>query len=197
MPIRPATSVHNQLVQATSSGYSADRLGDDVIAVMDALKLNRPVLLIIGHSVAGEELSDVGTRYPQKISGLVYMDADYGYAFDDGMTPYGVPPPPAVTSPVLRAIETGWKAFHNVPVPILAFFADPPDIAGDLKGVPGESPQQIAAFTASVQKQAEAQIRTLQKNQPPAISVRLPHASHDIFNSNRAEVLKDIRRFIQ
>jgi len=58
-------------------------------------------------------------------------------------------------------------------------------------------PQQIAAFTASVQKQAEAQIRTLQKNQPPAISVRLPHASHDIFNSNRAEVLKDIRRFIQ
>jgi non-heme chloroperoxidase len=29
---------------APPSGYSADRLADDVIAVLDALKLNRPVL---------------------------------------------------------------------------------------------------------------------------------------------------------
>ncbi len=35
--------------------YSADRLGDDVLAVMDALKINRPIL--VGHSLAGEELS--------------------------------------------------------------------------------------------------------------------------------------------
>jgi len=27
------------------SGYTADRLGDDVLAVIDALKLNRPVLV--------------------------------------------------------------------------------------------------------------------------------------------------------
>src|SRR5580700_11160465 len=41
-----------------ASGYSADRLGDDVLAVLDGLKLDRPVL--VGHSVAGEELSSVG-----------------------------------------------------------------------------------------------------------------------------------------
>ena len=41
---------------APSDGnYSAARLGDDVLAVIDSLKLNRPVL--IGHSFAGEELS--------------------------------------------------------------------------------------------------------------------------------------------
>src|SRR5229473_2585605 len=38
-----------------ASGYSADRLGDDVIAVIDSLKLNGAVLA--GHSIAGEELS--------------------------------------------------------------------------------------------------------------------------------------------
>jgi alpha-beta hydrolase superfamily lysophospholipase len=38
-----------------NTDYSADRLGDDVLAVMDALKLNRPIL--VGHSIAGEELS--------------------------------------------------------------------------------------------------------------------------------------------
>jgi pimeloyl-ACP methyl ester carboxylesterase len=61
--------------------YDADRLGDDLLAVIDKLKLDRPVL--IGHSIAGEELSSIGTRHPEKISALVYMEAGYGYAFYD------------------------------------------------------------------------------------------------------------------
>lgn len=55
--------------------YSADRLGDDVLSVMTALKIERPVL--IGHSLAGEELSSIGTRYPEKVAGLIYIDAAY------------------------------------------------------------------------------------------------------------------------
>jgi pimeloyl-ACP methyl ester carboxylesterase len=63
------------------TGYSADRLGDDVLAVLAALKLDRPVL--VGHSIAGEELSSIGSRHPERVSGLVYLDATYGYAFYD------------------------------------------------------------------------------------------------------------------
>jgi len=48
---------------------------------MDALKLDRPVL--VGHSIAGEELSSVGTRHPEKVAGLIYLDAAYPYAFYD------------------------------------------------------------------------------------------------------------------
>ncbi len=66
---------------APASGYSAGRLGDDVIAVLTSLQLNRPVL--IGHSIGGEELSSVGTRHPEKIAGLIYLDASYDYAFYD------------------------------------------------------------------------------------------------------------------
>lgn len=66
-------------------GYGADRLGDDVLAVIDALTLNRPVL--VGHSLAGEELSSVGTRYPDRVAGLIYLDAAYPYAFDNGKGP--------------------------------------------------------------------------------------------------------------
>jgi non-heme chloroperoxidase len=70
-----------------ASGFSAtdnpaDRLGDDVVAVMDALKLNRPVL--VGHSLAGVELSSVANRHPDRVAGLVYIDAAYSYAFDNG-----------------------------------------------------------------------------------------------------------------
>ncbi|WP_281176011.1 alpha/beta fold hydrolase [Edaphobacter aggregans] len=39
----------------TSNNYSAERLGDDVIAVLDSLQLKSPIL--IGHSFGGEELS--------------------------------------------------------------------------------------------------------------------------------------------
>jgi non-heme chloroperoxidase len=64
-----------------ASGYTADRLGDDVLAVLDALKIERPVLA--GHSIAGEELSSVGTRHPERIAGLIYLDAANSYAFYD------------------------------------------------------------------------------------------------------------------
>jgi non-heme chloroperoxidase len=77
--------------------YSADRLGDDVLAVMDALKLERPVL--IGHSLGGEELSSIGTRYPDHVAGLIYLDAGYSYAFYDADSAEG---DPVVDAAVLR-----------------------------------------------------------------------------------------------
>lgn len=64
-----------------AQNYSSDRLGDDVLAVDDALKLNRPVL--VGHSIAGEELSSIGTRHPEEVAGLIYLDAGYSYALYD------------------------------------------------------------------------------------------------------------------
>lgn len=64
-----------------ATGYSADRLGDDVLAVINSLNLNRPVL--VGHSIGGEELSSVGSRHPEKIAGLIYLDAAYSYAYYD------------------------------------------------------------------------------------------------------------------
>ena len=63
----------------------ADTFGDDVVAVLDALKLERP--LLAGHSIAGQELSSIGTRYPNRVAALVYLDAAYQYAFDNGKIP--------------------------------------------------------------------------------------------------------------
>jgi non-heme chloroperoxidase len=53
-----------------------------VLAVLDSLKLNRPTL--VGHSIAGEELSSVGSRHPDRVAGLIYLDAIYQYSFDNG-----------------------------------------------------------------------------------------------------------------
>ena len=66
-------------------GFTADRLGDDVVAVLDSLKLKRPIL--VGHSIAGEELSSIATRYPSRVSGLVYLDAAYPFAYQNPAYP--------------------------------------------------------------------------------------------------------------
>jgi pimeloyl-ACP methyl ester carboxylesterase len=69
----------------TEDNYNSDRLGDDVLAVIDALKIDHPVLA--GHSIAGAELSSIGTRHPEKVSGLIYLEAGYDWAFYEASSP--------------------------------------------------------------------------------------------------------------
>jgi len=69
------------------SGYEAtndpaDRLGEDVLAVIESLKLKRPILA--GHSIAGAEMSWIANNHPERVAGLIYLEAGYSYAFDDG-----------------------------------------------------------------------------------------------------------------
>ncbi|HEY6971733.1 MAG TPA: alpha/beta hydrolase [Candidatus Angelobacter sp.] len=84
-------------------GYGADRLGDDVVAVLDALKLIKPVL--VGHSIGGEELSSVATRYPNRVAALIYLEAAYPYAFDNGK------------GPTMKEFEDARKLMPNAPTP--------------------------------------------------------------------------------
>lgn len=72
------------------SGFSAtqfagDQLGTDLLAVLDTLKLKKPVL--VGHSIAGEEMSWLANAHPDRLAGLVYLEAAYPYAFDNGKVP--------------------------------------------------------------------------------------------------------------
>jgi pimeloyl-ACP methyl ester carboxylesterase len=71
------------------SGFSTsetgiDRLRDDLIQVMDTLQITKPVL--VGHSIAGAELSRMAASHPDRVAGLIYLEAAYPYAFagDEG-----------------------------------------------------------------------------------------------------------------
>ncbi len=61
--------------------YSAEVLGQDVLKVIEALHLDRPVLA--GQSIAGEELSWIGTFHPDKAAALIYLEAVDSYSFYD------------------------------------------------------------------------------------------------------------------
>jgi non-heme chloroperoxidase len=64
---------------AADSGYDVARLSQDVLAVLDTLGLMKPVL--VGHSIAGQELSFIASTVPDRIAAVVYLDAAYRYAF--------------------------------------------------------------------------------------------------------------------
>jgi pimeloyl-ACP methyl ester carboxylesterase len=56
-----------------ATGYSERRRAEDDLRVLDALKLVKPV--IAGHSIAGDELAQLGIHYYDRIGGLVYLEA--------------------------------------------------------------------------------------------------------------------------
>lgn len=226
-----------------TSGYSADRLGDDVLAVVDALKLDRPAL--VGHSIAGEELSSVGSRYPEKVAGLVYLDAGYCYAYygpSGGPTChvtdaadlqrklgqfFSRPFDPALLKELLETdlpafsrdlrevqttlaaepgaapngyslsgpaeqINVGQQKYTRISVPILAIFALP----HDLGPVAGSDPAARAKSEARDEATTGAQVTAFEKGLPMAHVVRIPRANHYIFQSNEADVLREMSAFI-
>jgi non-heme chloroperoxidase len=63
---------------APPSGYTARQFGDDVVAVLDGLRITDPVL--VGHSIAGEELSAVSKYHRDRASALIYLDAGGPFA---------------------------------------------------------------------------------------------------------------------
>jgi non-heme chloroperoxidase len=56
-----------------TSGYTDQRLADDVLQVLDSLNIQKPIL--VGHSLAGSEMTTLGSEHSDRLAGLVYLDA--------------------------------------------------------------------------------------------------------------------------
>lgn len=56
-------------------GYDTERLTEDVRELFDSLHLTKVILL--GHSIAGDELTEFAVRYPERTSGIIYLDGAY------------------------------------------------------------------------------------------------------------------------
>lgn len=81
----------------TSGGYDTKTLTNDILAIIDSLKLNKVIL--IGHSIAGNEMSKFASTYPNRIEKLVYLDAAYDYASTSfGNLLANEPQPPSLTT---------------------------------------------------------------------------------------------------
>jgi non-heme chloroperoxidase len=77
-------------------GYDTPRLVSDIRAALDALHLERVTL--VGHSIAGEEMTRFAATYPDRVDKLVYLDAAYDRVAADSMVAAIFPVPPDVPS---------------------------------------------------------------------------------------------------
>jgi pimeloyl-ACP methyl ester carboxylesterase len=225
--------------------YSAERLGEDVLSVIDALHLDKPV--IAGHSIAGEELSYIGSHHPEKVAGLIYLEAGYPYALYDEehgeleldaihlrdqlrqfINGYALEPvkdyddvianlerveheikeqeqktkdlPPTPISPrmtpELFAVMEGRERFTTIRAPALVIMAG---AEGEQPNpVTGDDPQSRAAAARQVldMRRKEQQYPVFARQVPSAHVIRIAHATHYIFHSNEADVLRDMNAFI-
>lgn len=232
-----------------TSGYRSDSLADDVLAVLDSLHLARPVL--VGHSIAGQELSSIGSRHPERVAGLAYLDAANVYAYYDpavvNNAPYVLPdlqrqlalifdrwapisfaertalvrqladttlpivirdlrlwaddlatapnaaerPLGLRRDPVASAIFAGGQLYSHIQGPVLAIFVAP----GPLRPDATDSLSRAKLDSLSLAFRMP-QIAAFQRGVPQARVVRLAHANHYVWRSNEADVLREMRAFI-
>lgn len=97
------------------SGYTAQRSAEDVRQVLDALKLDHPVLA--GHSFGGLDLLTIAAQHPALVAGLVFLDSG-----DDPTLPfsaYGVAKvdtkklPASMTAPEPPPDNSSFQAFRK------------------------------------------------------------------------------------
>jgi non-heme chloroperoxidase len=92
--------------------------------------LNRPIL--VGHSLAGDEMSAIAARQPNKVAGLVYLDAAYDRTQEDVLA--GLPRPPQPSQKDLadrESFQAFWFRTHGWTYPTSDLdqydkFGDPP-----------------------------------------------------------------------
>jgi len=58
-----------------AADYTEKNLAGDILAVLDSLHIDKAIL--IGHSIAGEEISKFAATYPARVRKVVYLDAAY------------------------------------------------------------------------------------------------------------------------
>jgi non-heme chloroperoxidase len=76
-----------------ASGYDAETRVADVLAVIDSLHLRR--VNLVGHSIAGDELTGFAARHSDRVHRLVYLDAAYDHRVNIGGSR---PPLPAISA---------------------------------------------------------------------------------------------------
>lgn len=199
------------------SGYTADRLADDVLHVLDSVKLERPVLA--GHSVAGEELSSIGARRSDRIAGLIYLDAawdrtyvppkekkQYGGEQESDFAKVGIPEQP---KPVAGKFDPADEVragvqrpdYGRIRVPALALYAAARSWAELMPGTPEftddekrKAAGKVVESMVQIRKHMAESFRT---EVAGSRVVEIPGASHYLFRTNETDVLREIRTFLE
>ena len=184
--------------QTPASGYELANLVADIMAFLDAKEL--PRVHLVGHSLAGLELTEIASRWPGRVRSLVYLD---GIA--DPATAYAVlQKDPLSSSPATGAVWTEisrwWNGysvdFSGVEAPALSISA----IQGRHPGIPPDATIEIreradAYWRTAAVPAKERWLATFRREVPHARMVTYRDASHYFYLDRSADVLAEMKKF--
>jgi pimeloyl-ACP methyl ester carboxylesterase len=176
------------------SGYDTNTLVEDLRAFLDANHIQ--TVNLIGHSLAGTEMTVFASRFPARVRHVVYLDAAYDFAAGREVASNAGRPARRGPSPVEQLdYEMGEHHldFTTVRSPALAFFVlydrpeDPAGIRPEFRLPPWLLPylkDQLANFRRTI---------------PHGEAVELRNTDHIFFNDPRIEtsVVHKIQSFLQ
>jgi pimeloyl-ACP methyl ester carboxylesterase len=184
--------------QTPASGYELATLVADIMAFLDAKEL--PSVHLVGHSLAGLELTQIASRWPRRVRSLVYLDGIANPA-----TAYAVlQKDPLHSKPATGAVWTHisrwWNGysvdFSGVKAPTLAIS----DIKERHPGIPADATVEMReradAYwrTAAVPTQ-ERWLAAFRREVPQARVITYRDASHYFYLDRSAEVLAEMKTF--
>lgn len=164
------------------SGYSLARLVEDIRIVLDALGIRRVVLA--GNSMAGEEMTLFASDYPERVAGLVYIDAAHDGTLIERLRIFEV-------CPTFQEIRAAWERRFENPE---AFRRTQTREGADGTSAPSMSDTAAAQLTTSESTPDYSRVRA------PALAVyHTPRSVEDVFGGEAAlsdECISAMQRFI-
>ena len=104
------------------SDYTIATLSNDVYAALDSLHLARVDL--VGHSIAGQELTWIAAHHPDRVHKLVYLDAGFDYHAHPVTTGFPDQPKPTAADSASPAAGLAFaRRISGAPYPEAAFRA--------------------------------------------------------------------------
>lgn len=204
-------------------GYDPQRRADDILEVMGALGLRKPIL--VGNACGGHVLHTLGGQQPDRVGALVYLDAaedptiklsEYAFpptervnleAFRGKPVPVTFPPAEQhrlKTQPIDPVIRKAITEDHlvrpdyaRIKVPVLALYRTT-TLEQTLKDFPPRTEREREAVELAVSARRTVLRRwqgDLLAGVPTARIVEVPNANLFMFLSNEADVVREIRAF--
>ena len=135
------------------------------------------------------------------MTALSWQKRAYGYAIPEAelrleskLTPEGHVGGSGSNPAITQAILSGEQKYTDLRAPVLAIFAVPKD-PGPYANANNSSASLAAAEDRDMATMG-AQAKAFEAGVPSARVVRLAHASHYVFLSNEADVLREMHAFI-
>jgi non-heme chloroperoxidase len=164
-----------------ASGYDTKSLAGDILAFLDFI--GAPQADIVGHSIAGAEMTRFANDHPDRLEKLVYLDAAYDWLFNSEAK--DLPSPPEQPQPVAadlsspKAFAAYWARMEGVPLYPEADIRATWTFSDDGRPL---APVTPAAIATAVATEAAARHPDYAEVQAPALAIyTVPESIGDLF----------------